>query len=100
MEDTKKKNSSLQPLGKNNVTSVFFMSVGTSLGECCCSTCYQLSAQIYDRSRADLMTCADLGPGHRSTVNSEMKGNLAVLSKKDSVSSGHVPLPSGLTQDK
>lgn len=84
MEDVKN-NSSLQSLGKSNMATVFLRSGGTSVGECSCTTCYQPSQWIWERSRADLhvelLTCAVLGPGQASRINSEMEGNWMFFQK-------------------
>lgn len=78
MEDVKN-NSSLQSLGKSNMTTVFLRSGGASVGECSCTTCCQHSQWLWERSRpglhVELLTCAGLGPGQVSRTNSETEGN-------------------------
>lgn len=101
-----KNDSCLQSLGKSNMTTMFLKSVGTSVGKCSWTICYQHSQLTWERSRLQIgmRSCwhgAGLGVLDRwAGVNSETKGNCGYSFKKGTVSSGHVPLLLGLTQGK
>lgn len=47
-------NSCLQVSRKEQYEYSVFGSVGTAVGECSCTTCYQHSQQVWERSGADL----------------------------------------------
>lgn len=88
MEDVKN-NSSLQSLGKSNMTTVFLRSGGASVGECSCTTCCQHSLWLWERSRPGLSArgTADVcWSGARTGEQDQLRngGKLNGLSKRTS----------------